>query len=106
MTAICGQEIGSKKESLTNAKKYPPNHTLMIGDAPGDYNAAVANDCLFFPINPGVEEASCEYIIFCDDDNWLNEDYLQRRAPERVSAGHHLLTERFRQLIRPRSSGR
>jgi phosphoglycolate phosphatase-like HAD superfamily hydrolase len=58
VTAICGQEIGSKKESLANAKKYPPNHTLMIGDAPGDYKAAVANDCLFFPINPGLEEAS------------------------------------------------
>ncbi len=56
--AICGQEIGSKKESLANAKSYPPNHTLMIGDAPGDYNAAVANDCLFFPINPGAEESS------------------------------------------------
>jgi hypothetical protein len=30
----------------------------MIGDAPGDYNAAVANDCLFYPINPGAEETS------------------------------------------------
>jgi phosphoglycolate phosphatase-like HAD superfamily hydrolase len=58
VTAICGQEVGSKKESLANAQKYPPNHTLMLGDAPGDLNAAVANNCLFFPINPGVEEAS------------------------------------------------
>jgi len=58
VVAICGQEIGSKKESLATAKQYPPNHTLMIGDAPGDYKAAVANDCLFFPINPGAEEAS------------------------------------------------
>ena len=56
--AICGQEIGSKKESLVLSKKYPPNHTLMIGDAPGDYKAAAANSCLFFPINPGQEEAS------------------------------------------------
>jgi beta-phosphoglucomutase-like phosphatase (HAD superfamily) len=56
--SICGQEIGSKKEILTNAKKYKPRHTLMIGDAPGDYNAAVANDALFYPINPGHEEAS------------------------------------------------
>ena len=30
----------------------------MIGDAPGDYQAAVANHALFFPINPGAEEAS------------------------------------------------
>ena len=56
--AICGQEIGTKKESLRAAAKYPPNHALMIGDAPGDHQAAVANHALFFPINPGAEEAS------------------------------------------------
>jgi phosphoglycolate phosphatase-like HAD superfamily hydrolase len=56
--SICGQEIGSKKEILTNAKKYKPRQTLMIGDAPGDFNAAKANDALFYPINPGHEEAS------------------------------------------------
>lgn len=56
--AICGQEIGTKKESLGVAKKYPPNQALMVGDAPGDYSAAVANQALFFPINPAAEEAS------------------------------------------------
>ena len=56
--AICGQEIGTKKESLAAAAKYPADHTLMIGDAPGDHKAAVANGALFFPINPGTEEAS------------------------------------------------
>ena len=55
---ICGQEVGTKKESLAAAADYPKDHTLMIGDAPGDYKAAVANDTLFFPINPGSEEAS------------------------------------------------
>jgi phosphoglycolate phosphatase-like HAD superfamily hydrolase len=61
--AICGQEIGSKKESLATAKQYAANHTLMIGDAPGDYNAASANDCLFFPINPGAEETSWQRLF-------------------------------------------
>ncbi|MEN6449956.1 MAG: HAD hydrolase-like protein [Thermoguttaceae bacterium] len=56
--AICGQELGTKKESLAHAAKYPANHALMIGDAPGDHQAAVANHVLFFPINPGAEEAS------------------------------------------------
>ncbi len=58
VVAICGQEIGTKKESLGVASKYPQGHTLMIGDAPGDHKAAVANDALFFPVNPGAEEAS------------------------------------------------
>jgi len=56
--AICGQETGTKKETLTNATKYPADHTLMIGDAPGDYSAAKANNALFYPINPGAEDAS------------------------------------------------
>ncbi|MBN1394396.1 MAG: HAD family hydrolase [Pirellulales bacterium] len=56
--AICGQEIGTKKESLAAAAKYPAGRTLMIGDAPGDHKAAVANGVLFYPINPGAEEAS------------------------------------------------
>ena len=58
VVAICGQEIGTKKECLGAAAKYPPGRALMIGDAPGDYQAAVANRALFFPINPGAEEAS------------------------------------------------
>ncbi|HEY2826958.1 MAG TPA: HAD hydrolase-like protein [Pirellulales bacterium] len=58
VVAICGQELGTKKELLAVAKYYQPNHTLMIGDALGDYNAAKANQALFFPINPGAEEVS------------------------------------------------
>ena len=58
VVAICGQEIGTKKESLQAAAKYAADHALMIGDAPGDYKAAVANKALFYPINPGAEEAS------------------------------------------------
>jgi len=30
----------------------------MIGDAPGDFKAARSNGAVFFPINPGDEEAS------------------------------------------------
>ncbi len=58
VAAICGQEIGTKKETLAAAKQYAPEHALMVGDAPGDYQAAQANHTLFFPINPGAEDAS------------------------------------------------
>jgi phosphoglycolate phosphatase-like HAD superfamily hydrolase len=57
---ICGQEVGSKKEILAIAKQYEKGRSLMIGDAPGDLSAARANDVLFYPINPGHEEASWE----------------------------------------------
>ena len=57
---IAGQEMGSKKEHLALAagEKYPKDHVLMIGDALGDLKAAKAHNYLFFPINPGHEEAS------------------------------------------------
>jgi phosphoglycolate phosphatase-like HAD superfamily hydrolase len=59
---IAGQEMGTKTEHLKfgAAAKYPADKILMIGDAPGDYKAAKSNDALFFPINPGREEASWE----------------------------------------------
>jgi len=55
---ICGQELGTKKDFMALSSKYPPGHALMVGDAPGDHSAAKANGALFFPINPGAEEAS------------------------------------------------
>jgi phosphoglycolate phosphatase-like HAD superfamily hydrolase len=55
---ICGQESGTKKEFLKTASLYAPGHALMIGDAPGDYEAAKANSAWFVPINPGAEEKS------------------------------------------------
>jgi phosphoglycolate phosphatase-like HAD superfamily hydrolase len=57
---IAGQELGTKKEHLRLGAvgKYPANHILMAGDAQGDLDAAKANGILFYPINPGHEEAS------------------------------------------------
>ena len=59
---IAGQEMGSKKQHLALAAKgkFAPDHILMMGDAPGDMEAAKANGTLFFPINPGQEEKSWE----------------------------------------------
>ena len=78
VAAICGQEIGTKKESLEFAQKegnYPPNHILMVGDAPGDYKAAVANNALFFPINPGAEEKSWERLYNEGLDRFFGETF-------------------------------
>ena len=84
--AICGQELGTKKEMLAVARHYPPGSALMIGDAPGDYKAAQANACLFFPINPGHEEAGWRRLFEEGIDRFLAGafagDYQQRLLKE------------------------
>jgi len=57
---LAGQEAGSKSNQLRMGAggKYPPDKILMIGDAPGDLEAARSIDALFFPVIPGREEAS------------------------------------------------
>ena len=61
VTEVCGQEMGSKKDIIARCKdNYAPGHVLMIGDAPGDREAAQANDVLFYPICPDREANSWE----------------------------------------------
>jgi hypothetical protein len=58
--AIAGQEMGKKSLHLELASggKYPPRHVLMIGQTPEEMKAARTVRALFYPINPGHEEAS------------------------------------------------
>lgn len=65
VSLIAGQEMGSKVEHLSLAAKgkYPSDAILMVGDAPGDLKAAQAVGALFFPINPGDEEASWSKLV-------------------------------------------
>lgn len=57
---IAGQELGTKAGHIALAAKgkYPAANILMVGDAPGDLEAARENGVLFYPINPGREEDS------------------------------------------------
>lgn len=60
MAVMAGQNMGTKKQHLEFAAKgkYEDSHILMIGDAPGDRDAAHAVGALFYPISPGAEERS------------------------------------------------
>jgi phosphoglycolate phosphatase-like HAD superfamily hydrolase len=60
VAVIAGQEMGKKGEHLTMAAagKYPEDRILMVGDAPGDMEAARDNNALFYPVNPGREAES------------------------------------------------
>lgn len=74
---ICGQEHGTKTEHLnyTAKGKYDADKILMIGDAPGDLKAALANEALFFPIIPGQEEAAWDKLNNEGIERFLNGTY-------------------------------
>jgi phosphoglycolate phosphatase-like HAD superfamily hydrolase len=86
VAAIGGQEIGTKKEMLHASAKYQPGHTLMIGDALGDYQAAIANKALYFPINPSAEETSWQRFYEEGIDRFLsgkfNDEYQKELLDE------------------------
>ena len=74
---IAGQEYGTKTEHIALAAKgkYPDNKILMIGDAPGDKKAAKSNGVLFYPVNPGHEDASWERFYTEALDKFFNGTY-------------------------------
>lgn len=77
MSVIAGQEMGTKKQHLQLAAKgkYRDDHILLIGDAPGDRDAAHAVNALFYPINPGHEEASWRRFFNEAIEKFLNGSY-------------------------------
>ena len=60
MLAIAGQEMGGKAEHVQYAAtgKYDADKIMLIGDAPGDRDAAAKAACLYYPILPGNEKFS------------------------------------------------
>ncbi len=74
---IAGQELGSKREHLALAAvgRYEPHKILMVGDAPGDLEAAQANGVLFYPIDPGHEDESWQRFFEEGLPRFLSENY-------------------------------
>jgi phosphoglycolate phosphatase-like HAD superfamily hydrolase len=93
---IAGQEMGSKKEhlKLTAGGKYQKDCVLMIGDAPGDLSAARANSALFFPVNPGHEEASWERFYGEAMDRFFNHTYAGDYEAALIAEFEKLLPEK------------
>jgi phosphoglycolate phosphatase-like HAD superfamily hydrolase len=92
---IAGQEMGTKAEHLALAAdaKYPPDHILMIGDAPGDMKAARANHALFFPVNPGHEEESWQRFYEEGVHKFLSGEYEGEYEASLIAEFEKLLPE-------------
>jgi phosphoglycolate phosphatase-like HAD superfamily hydrolase len=93
---IAGQEMGTKTEHIKFAAvgKYAADKILMIGDAPGDYNAAKKNGALFFPINPGNEEASWKRLCEEGLDRIFSGTYAGDYEAQRVKEFDACLPEK------------
>lgn len=93
---IAGQELGKKTEHLTTLAgggRYAPDKKLMIGDAPGDRQAAEASGCLFYPVNPGREEESWERLHDEALDRFYAGTYAGGYQAARVAEFEALLPE-------------
>jgi phosphoglycolate phosphatase-like HAD superfamily hydrolase len=57
---MLGQEAGTKAYCIEQMKKFGFDHThvLMVGDAPGDLDAAQKNGVFYYPILVGMEKFS------------------------------------------------
>lgn len=77
MAVMAGQDKSTKKQHLEFAAKgkYPDENILMIGDAPGDREAAHAVNVLYYPINPGAEEQSWQRFYTEASERFLNGTY-------------------------------
>ena len=92
---IAGQEMGKKKDHLgLVAGNYSEGRVVMIGDAPGDMNAARANNVLFFPVNPGHEEESWELFYNEIADAFHNGEYNLEHENKLVEKFDNLLPEK------------
>jgi len=62
---MLGQEAGTKAACIAGLKEsgYPNDHVLMIGDAPGDLQAAESNGVLYYPILVGKEGFSWSRLV-------------------------------------------
>ena len=92
---IAGQELGTKTEhiALATRGRYKPEQILMIGDALGDKKAAKANHALFFPVNPGKEDASWERFYREAYDKFLTGQYAGRYEADLIIEFEALLPE-------------
>lgn len=87
VSLVWGQEDGSKKECLAKYERYyEKGRVLMIGDAPGDMEAAHGNGVLFYPICPGQEIESWRELHHTYLDMFLNGTYEEEQETQRIQA--------------------
>ncbi len=96
VAVIAGQELGTKAEHIgmaTRDNRYRPDHTIMIGDAPGDLDAAMQTGSCFYPIEPGAEEASWQRFTEEAYERFLAGTYVGSYQDVRIASFLDMLPE-------------
>ncbi len=96
VSLLGGQELGTKAEQLkvAMAGRYETPKVLMIGDAPGDLDAARANNVLFFPTIPGHEDASWQELIADAFNRFVRGSYAGPCQDAKIAAFQQRLPDR------------
>lgn len=87
VSLLCAQEDGTKQQCISALKGYyrpEGERVLMIGDAPGDLEAARANGVLFYPIRPGEELASWQEFQSEGLERFLNGTFAGAYADGKI----------------------
>lgn len=84
---VLAQDVGSKSFCIREMLKkgYQPDCVLMVGDAPGDYEAAAGNGVLYYPILVRREAESWERFSNEALPKFLNQDYRGEYQGERMT---------------------
>ncbi len=95
MAVIAGQDMGAKRQHLEWAAKgkYPDDRIIVLGDAPGDHDAAKAVGALFYPIMPGAEEQSWQRFHEEASEKFLSGTYAGAYEAALIAEFDELLSD-------------
>lgn len=82
---VLAQDCGSKAHCIEQMLKfgYAADHVLMVGDAPGDCDAAEKNGVFYYPILVNSERASWEELVSVGFDKLRSGEYESYEAQKK-----------------------
>lgn len=89
---VLAQDVGSKAACIAAMLRfgYDPKKVLMVGDAPGDSDAAEKNGVYYYPIRVNHEKESWDEAIAVAFDKLQSGDYAEYGAQKKQDFLHNL----------------
>lgn len=89
---VLAQDVGSKAACIAGMLKfgYDPSKVLMVGDAPGDCDAAEKNGVYYYPILVNHEKESWDEAVAAAFDKLRSGEYAAYGAEKKQAFLHNL----------------